>query len=251
MEYTISQLAKMAKVSVRTLHYYDQIDLLKPAYHLVNGYRTYGEKELLLLQQILFFRELGFELRKIKKILKASHFNQMAALAAHRQVLEKKRERMGELIVTIDLTMKHLKGEITMDGKDIYQGFDQEKQEEYEKYLADNYGAENLIAESKKRTKDWKKEEWDAYFKESDLLYKAAVAALEEEKAVDSEEVQQLMGRHFKIIELFYDPTKEVYIGLGALYNKHPDFRKFFDKYHPELAPYLAKAMEVYAEQNL
>src|SRR5271156_622440 len=89
MAYTVQKLAKLSGVSVRTLHFYDEIGLLRPAYIETNGYRYYEEKELLLLQQILFFRELGFELKKIQKILGQSDFNKIAALTSHRQILEK------------------------------------------------------------------------------------------------------------------------------------------------------------------
>lgn len=91
MAYTVTKLAKISGVSVRTLHWYDRVGLLKPAYHGANGYRFYEEEQLLALQQILFFRELGFELKQIEKILKRSDFDRAKALSSHRQVLQKKR----------------------------------------------------------------------------------------------------------------------------------------------------------------
>jgi MerR family transcriptional regulator, thiopeptide resistance regulator len=135
MAYTVKQLSKLSGVSIRTLHFYDEIGLLKPAYHGENGYRYYEEKQLLLLQQILFFRELGFELKQIKKILGRSDFDQMSALSKHRQVLKKDLEKIRMLITTIDRTIKHLQGMKKMKDREIYWGFDSEKQAEYEKAL--------------------------------------------------------------------------------------------------------------------
>src|SRR3954452_22348665 len=105
MAYTVNSLAGISGVSVRTSHFYDEAGLLKPAYHGANGYRYYEEEQLLVLQQVLFFRELGFELKQIEAILKRSDFDRMAALNSHRKVLEKNVERTKKLIKTIDKTI--------------------------------------------------------------------------------------------------------------------------------------------------
>ena len=101
MAYTVKELATVSGVTVRTLHFYDEVGLLKPAYCAGNGYRYYEEKELLTLQQILFFRELGFELKQAKRILNRSDFDKHAALASHRLVLMKSLARTRELIKTV------------------------------------------------------------------------------------------------------------------------------------------------------
>src|ERR1700676_3781802 len=110
MAYTVKQVAAMSGVSVRTLHFYDETGLLNPAYYGANGYRFYEEPQLLTLQQILFYRELGFELKEIKRILDRADFENVAALESHRQVLEKNVTRTRTLIETIDKTIQHLKG---------------------------------------------------------------------------------------------------------------------------------------------
>src|ERR1700726_1405953 len=98
MAYTVKQVASMSGVSVRTLHFYDETGLLKPAYHGTNSYRFYEQPQLLTLQQILFYRELGFELKRIKEILSQRKFERVAALKSHRQVLEKNATRIHTLI---------------------------------------------------------------------------------------------------------------------------------------------------------
>src|SRR4029434_7895557 len=146
-------VAAMSGVSVRTLHFYDEVGLLKPAYHGANGYRFYEEPQLLALQQILFYRELGFELKQIKEILARSDFDKVAALKSHRKVLRKNLARTRELIATIDKTIKHLKGTRKMKKEELFVGFSPEEQAKHEQYLIDRFGEgmRDGIAESKKK----------------------------------------------------------------------------------------------------
>src|SRR5438094_2941070 len=123
MAYTVKQVAAMSGVSVRTLHFYDETGLLKPAYCGANGYRFYEEPQLLTLQQILFYRELGFELKQIKRILGRADFEIVAALQSHRKVLQKNLTRTRRLIETIDKTIKHLKGTKKMKSEEMFAGF--------------------------------------------------------------------------------------------------------------------------------
>src|SRR3982074_3786229 len=123
MGYTVKQVAAMSGVSVRTLHFYDETGLLKPAYHGANGYRFYEEPQLLTLQQILFYRELGFELKQIKRILGRADFKKVAALQSHRKVLKKNLTRTRSLIETIDKTIKRVKGTKKMKSEEMFVGF--------------------------------------------------------------------------------------------------------------------------------
>src|SRR5262249_47303229 len=147
MAYTVKELAQLSGTSVRTLHFYDEIGLLKPARVGENQYRYYEDDQLLALQQILFFRELGFELKKIQAIVGRPSFDRVEALRAHRQVLLRERTRMGKLIRTIDQTVAKLNGgksmKTKMKDKDLYQGFAPEKQAEYEEYIKNKSGVDN------------------------------------------------------------------------------------------------------------
>jgi len=256
MSYTVSKLSKISGVSVRTLHWYDEVGLLKPAYHGQNGYRYYEEEQLLTLQQILFFRELDLSLEEIRRILGGSAFDKMRALSIHKKALQNSLVRTKKLIKTIDKTLLHLKGETTMEHSELYYGFDSEKQKTYEKELKQilkekNYQGEDLIEESRKRTKNWKKEDWSDVKKVSDTIYHDLAKAIGDGMSPDSDEVQTILEKHFAMIRRFYEPTKEVYLGLSEMYVEHPDFRKFYDAYHPELAEFLKKAMQIYAENRL
>jgi DNA-binding transcriptional MerR regulator len=123
MAYTVKQVAELSGVSVRTLHFYDETGLLKPAYVGANGYRFYEEPQLLTLQQILFYRELELELKQIKQVLGRAEFERVAALESHRQVLEEKLTRTRSLLGTIDKTIAHLKGREQMTTEEMFAGF--------------------------------------------------------------------------------------------------------------------------------
>lgn len=253
MSYTVKKLAKISGVSKRTLHWYDEIGLLKPAHYGANGYRYYEEEQLLLLQQILFFRELGFHLNDIQSMLNSTDFDKVRALSAHKQTLEETMNRTQELIHTIDKTILHLTGEQTMQDKDLYAGFDLEKQKEYEQFLAKYYGtvAEDLIHESKKRTLQWDKRDWEDVKQEGNEIYKALEVCIDKGLNSEAEEVQALIHKHYKMIERFYDVSKDVYVGLAQLYCEHPDFRKYYEAHHPKMAEFIAEAMRVYAHKSL
>lgn len=253
MRYSVKQLTKLSGVSVRTLHWYDQIGLLKPDFYASNGYRYYAEKDLLLLQQILFFKELGFPLKEIQKLLDLDGFDQVKALQAHKVFLKNEIDRKNKLLETIDKTILHLKGTEKMTDKELYYGFDSARQKEYEQYLVKFYGheAEQLLVESHKRTAKWDKDEWDDVKSKGDALHKALAVMIEQGLKPSSPEVQKLIYAHFEMQNRFYDLTKEVYIGLAKLYAEHPNFRKFFDVYHPDMVEFIGEAMRFYVAQNL
>src|SRR5690349_3384658 len=127
---TVKQVAKISGVSVRALHHYDRIGLLKPALIGTNRYRYYGRDELLRLQQILLHRELGIPLDEIGTILDAPGFDRLAALRSQRERLAGQAERYAELVRTIDRTIASLNGDTTMENADLYKGITPEKQAE-------------------------------------------------------------------------------------------------------------------------
>lgn len=251
--HTVNQVAKLSGVSVRTLRFYDEIGLLKPAFYGENGYRYYEKDQLLALQQILFYRELGIELAKIQKILANPHFDKASALRSHREQLAKEAERAQVLIRTIDKTLAHLEEDVPMKGDEMYLGFDPKKQAEYEREAIERWGesARKHIEESKRRTKDWTKEDFERVKQDYDELHHAFAKALSKGAAPETAEVQSLVKRHFEVVSRFWTPTRESYIGLGQTYGEHPNFRKLYDGYHPKLAEFMAKAMNVFAEKEL
>lgn len=255
MVYTVTKLAKISGVSVRTLHWYDKVDLLKPAYHGANGYRYYEEEQLLMLQQILFFRELGFELNQIEKILRRSDFDKMKALSSHRQVLQKNVERTKKLIKTIDRTIEHLKGNKTMKDHEMYLGFSNEKQEEYQKYLINRFGdkIEDSIKESNEKVKNMSKEDFEKSKKEWVHILDDLSKLWKKEARASSSEVQKIIRRHYEWLKKYWTPDRASYAGVGEGYTgfEWKDAFKPYDPEHPKFAGFFAEGIKVFAEKEL
>lgn len=255
MGYTVMKLAKLSGVSIRTLHWYDKIGLLKPAYHGTNGYRFYGEEQLLLLQQILFFRELGFELKQIQAILKRSDFDRMSALSSHRQVLQKNVERTKKLIKTIDRTIEHLKGIKKMNDKEMYLGFSKEKQEEYQKYLVNRFGdkIKDSIEESRERSKNMSREFSEKTKQDWVHILDDLSKQWEKQASPETLEVQKIIRRHYEWLKQFWTPDRDSYAGMGEGYAgfEWKDAFKSYDQEHPKFALFLARAMKIFADRNL
>ncbi|TAJ68453.1 MAG: MerR family transcriptional regulator [Phenylobacterium sp.] len=253
--YTVSEVAKLSGVSVRTLHHYDDIGLLKPADVGANGYRYYGKDELLRLQQILFHRELGFPLDEIGRVLDAPDFDRVAALTAHRTRLQAQARRTRRLVRTIDDTLAALQGATTMDDKAMYRGFDPEKQAKQEAWLVDRYGPEirKSIDAVKTVQKDWKQADFDAAQAEIAGIEAGFVCALADGLPADSAPVQALTGRHRDwIANQWPQPvTRAAYKNLAALYGEHPDFHARYEAQAAGMTEYLQAAMLAFAEREL
>jgi MerR family transcriptional regulator, thiopeptide resistance regulator len=252
MPCTIKILATMSGVSVRTLHFYDEVGLLKPAHIGGNGYRYYEEPQLLKLQQILFYRELGFELKQIKQILGKPSFDRIAALESHRKVLKKNLTRTWELIQTVERTLEHLKGTKKMKTNELFTGFSPEEQAGHEQYLLDRFGegAAKGIAQTKRKVKKWTKSDWEKSGIEFNAICGDLVALLNREIPNDSSEVQSVIRRHYQWLQQFWKPTRESYAGHSQLI-VDSDLRRAYEAHHKELPEYMGAAMRIFAESEL
>lgn len=252
--HTVKQVARLSGVSVRTLHHYDQIGLLKPACVGANGYRYYGREELLRLQQILFHRELGFSLEEIGRTLDAAGFDKAAALRAHRAKLEAETKRYRELMRTIDQTLASLKGEAKMEEKAMYRGFDPEKQAGYEKELVEKHGPamQGHIDHAKAGMDGWKQADFDAMQAEAEAIEAGMAKALVDGLPVDSAAVQGLMRRQHAWVSKGWNREAPLaaFKGLGEMYLADPRFRERYDGRQARLAEYMAAAMAAYAERR-
>jgi DNA-binding transcriptional MerR regulator len=247
MAYTVQKLASLSRVSVRTLHHYDEIGLLKPAYVGGNGYRYYGQEQLLLLQQILFFRNLGFELKKIREIVKKGDFDRIAALHSHRKMLMRELEKTRELIETIDNTIKHLQGKKKMKDNQFFKGLNSPKQKEYEKYLIDSgrHTAKELEV-GRKRLEKWQPKDWEKVQAEWEDLLKDYVSSIE--KGPNSPEALTCVKRHLQYLRRFgIETKKEELVEKAHFYLGHPDWKKVFDAHNPKLQVFILAAVEAYA----
>lgn len=256
MAYTVKQLSEISGVTVRTLHFYEEQGLLNPSYYGANGYRYYEEKELLQLQQILFFKKLGFPLKQIGKILGRSDFDQLTALYSHKKTLTREWEKIGELLKTIDNTIKHIQGKKKMKDKEMFEGFNITlvKARKDQSYSA----AEQLVVESvkhpTKNAEDVKKRGktyYDNVNKTAQTLFKEIIGCIERGLDPSSTEVQRIVKKHHAFVEQTSNTTQEVYKAMAQLYVEHPEFRKQLDPYHPELANFMAEGMRVFADKEL
>jgi len=244
--YTVKQLSTLAGVTPRTLHHYDQIDLLKPESVGENGYRYYGEKSLLQLQQILFYRELGFSLESIREMLGRPEFQVLDALEEHRESLRGRVRRLERLIQTVDKTIQHLKGEDFMSAKGLFEGFSEEQQEEYAKQAEQMYDPET-VRESNRKWKSYSAEKKQAILDEGKQVYLDMIAAMPE--GADSPEVQAIVERWQKHMDYFWTPSLDQLVGLATMYGQSPDFKANFDQMHPDLADFMREAVELYVKR--
>lgn len=253
MTYTVKQVAKMANISVRTLHWYDEIGLLKPAYVGHNGYRYYEEEQLLKLQQILFYRELSFSLDEIERVMTSSPLNKVEALEAHKKALKDRLDQTQGLITTIEKTIAHIKGERKMRMEELFYDFDSDRQKEYEEYIRqhpDKYDPRH-IAEARKRTKDWTDQDMGQFKEKLNKINEEIVAAIEAGVAPDSSQGQILARKQYDWICRCWTPDRESFKALASSYVEHEGFRAFYDAYHPQAATFLAKAMKTFADKRL
>jgi DNA-binding transcriptional MerR regulator len=249
--YTVRQVAKIANITVRTLHHYDALGLLTPTSRSAAGYRLYGEADLLRLQQILFFRELGFPLEQIGTIIEDPHFDQVRALEHHRRMLRAQVTRLERLLETVDKTITRLtEDNMGMTDAELYEGFSQEQIDRYKREAREQYG-DQVVEESERRVKGMSKEHWTAVNAEGDAATRAIAELAEQGRAPGDPDVQRHVARHYAWVDHFWHPTPEAYAGLGQLYAEHPEFRAFYDKYRPGLADFLSAAMTIYSEQSM
>jgi DNA-binding transcriptional MerR regulator len=243
--YTVKQLADLAGVTPRTLHYYDEIGLLEPTTVGENGYRYYDDAALFRLQQVLFFREMDVDLMLIKKILDRPEFDQVSALQKHRQALQNEVDRLRGLIQTVDATILHLTGEVNMSKKNIFEGFSQEKQKQYEEEAVNQWG--DSARESHRLWNSYSEEKKAAIMQEGSDIYQQIIANMH--LGPVSPEIQGLLVRWHQHLRYFYEPSIEVLGGLGDMYHDHPDFNATFTAMHPDLPGFLKKAIAVYVDE--
>ncbi len=248
-DYTVGKLAALAGVSVRTLRLYDERGIVMPSGRTSAGYRLYGDADLLRLQQALFYRELGFSLDGIAKALNTPGYDNVAALKRHRRLLELKAARLATLMATIDRTVSDLMGEEAMlSDKDLYEGFDDETIERYEREAKDAWGGGKAYEQSRKRLRNMGKDEWAHIKARGEDIASAFADAFKAGVAADSAAALGLCARWVEHLRAFYEPSPEMVAGLGAMYADHAEFRAYYESKAPGLADWLKPAMAAYAE---
>lgn len=241
-------VSELSGVSVRTLHHYDNIGLLRPSRRTENGYRDYSDRDLDRLQQILLFRACGFSLENIQTLLDSPSFDRKKAFLLQKKMLVHEKERIDAMLATLEKSMQSMKGEISMSSEEKFKGFDF-SQNPYEEEARRLWG-EVTVEKSKARIKSLSKEEKEGVADQMDALF-CELSALRAE-APDSEAAQMAMERMFQYFNENFGNiyTPEMFAGLGKMYVCDSRFVENIDKYGDGLAAFLEKAMSVYAENH-
>lgn len=247
MDMKVKDVAEMVGVSIRTLHHYDQIGLLTPNETTDSGYRLYSEEDLDKLQQILFFKELDFPLKEIKRIIHSSSFNKKETLILQRKMLIAKRNRINTMIETIDKTIKHIVGEIQMTHEERFVGINF-SHKEYEKEARERWGNQSVNKVNtalEKMTKDEHKglaEKWDSIFNKLSLLRDQSPKSIEVQLAI--KDWYEFLNEHFGKY------STNAFYGLSQLYINDERFSKNIDQYGNGLTRFMSEAMKVFSENH-
>ncbi|MRX74410.1 MerR family transcriptional regulator [Bacillus lacus] len=251
MFYQVKEVAEYAGISVRTLHHYDEIGLLKPSSVTEAGYRQYTEENLERLQQILFLKEVGFSLKDITEIIDAPGFNRRTALKSHKRVLMEKKKRLEQMINTIEDTIAAMEGGEKVQGENLFKGLSLKEvkdiQEKYQEEVKEKYNSA-VIEDSLRRTSSYSHEQWTGILEKSEAIWRALADRMDQKPSAP--EVQQLIGKWRELITTYYyDCTLEIFRGLGEIYAADERFIKNIDRYGNGLAKFMSEAIHVYCDQ--
>ncbi|WP_083089653.1 MerR family transcriptional regulator [Clostridium septicum] len=248
--YKIKEVATMAGISVRTLHYYDEINLLKPNFINKSGYRVYSKDDIERLHQILFFKELSFSLNEIKNIVNNPNFDKVEVLKIQKELLLRKRNRLDEIINSISDILSNSNN--SLDYNERFKVFNMKEIEEfkkkYEKEVREKY-PKKIVDECNKKTNKYNKDDWKKIQDNADEIFNSLAKLMDSNPSC--EEVQNLIEEYRNhITSNFYQCTIEIYRGLGELYVTDERFIKFYDKYKKDLANFIKEAIDIYCNKN-
>ena len=241
MNMHIKEFAGAAGVSVRTLHYYDEIGLLKPAYvDGQTGYRFYDERSLLRMQEILFYRELDFPLSDIRRMMLAPNYDKTKALKEQKDLLILKKERLERLISAVDGAMK---------GENVMSAFDNSELEQYKAEAKEKWGKTEAYKEYTEKTKNHSKDQFAGMAEGLNALFGEFAACRQAGETPDSAPVQTLVKKlQDYITENYYICTREILAGLGQMYVLDERFQKNIDQNGEGTAAFASAAIKIYCE---
>lgn len=251
--YSIKELSEISGVSTRTLRYYDEIDLLSPSCVNESRYRYYGEYEVMLLQQILFYKERGLDLNSIKKIIYQKDFDVLGALEEHLLVLKKKYNQMAQMIDVLTKTIALMKGEKEMGKEEMFVAFKKqmihENEQKYGKEIREKYG-DTSIDESNRKMLNMTQEQWDEFQILEKTIKEQLKNSVINSDPVDSELAKGIVINHKKWLMMTWNTYKvEAHKGLASMYVLDERFRLYYDHECDGCAEYLKKAILYWAEK--
>ena len=252
MEYSIKKLSEIAGVSTRTLRYYYEIGLLKPARASSSGHRIYGKKQVDILQQILFYKELGMSLDEIKEIIQNPNFDRINALKEHKIKLLEKRKQIDMLLDNVERTLLSVDVGGRRIDKEKFKGFKKsvidENEKKYGKEIRSKYGDETIDKSNEKFMKMSEEE-----YNEAEALAKEIIEQLIEAKKIgdpSSKEAKALAELHKKWLCIYWDKySKEAHVGVAQMYVYDERFKEYYDKHGDGLAEFLRDAIVEYTSR--
>ncbi|WP_429845067.1 MerR family transcriptional regulator [Brevibacillus sp. FIR094] len=252
MEYTVQKLGLLAGVSTRTLRYYDEIELLKPARVNSSGYRIYGQQEVDRLQQILFYRELGVSLEEIREILDSPTFDADLALREHREKLLERRAQLDALIANVDLTLAQREGTKTMSDKQKFEGFKQklidDNEAQYGEEIRSKYGSDQ-VDKSNQKIKGMTEQEYAALEQLNEKLHETLAQAFATGDPAH-ELAQKAADLHRQWLSFYWDSySKDAHASVAQMYVEDPRFTAYYDKEQPGVAEFLRDAVVIYTSK--
>lgn len=247
---TVSEVARLAGVTVRTLHHYDEIGLLRPSHRTDAGYRSYTTPNLERLHEILFWRELGFALDEIRVLVDGPGHDRGAALRRQRELLYRKAARVEALIGAVEDALAACQGGCAMSGEEMFEVFGDFDPQQYEEEIRQRWSGP-LLDESRRRVSRYRKEDWQAIEEEGEAIAQEFGRLLAAGEAAGDTAAMDLAERHRAHIDRwFYPVSYEVHTGLGEMYVADPRFTAYWDGYEPGLAVFVRDAVAANATRN-
>ncbi|MEV1016912.1 MerR family transcriptional regulator [Micromonospora sp. NPDC049801] len=248
MAYTVGQVAKIAGVTVRTLHHYDEVGLLSPSGRTSTGYRRYDDTDLQRLQLVLYYRELGFPLEEITAIIDDPAADPAAHLRRQHELLTVRIKRLQEMVTAIEFAMEASKLNIQLTPEERFEVFGDFKPEEYEAEAEQRWGGTDAYRESNRRASRYGKEDWLRIKAENEDWGRRIVALMASGAPADGPEAMDLAEEHRQIISRwFYECSYEVQTGLADMYMADERFTAYYEKIAPGLAAYISEAIHANA----
>lgn len=244
MRLTVSEMAQLCSVSVRTLHHYDHLGLLHPGEVAESGYRYYGENEICRLRQILYYRELDFSLQQIRELLSAPNYDAAEAMRDQRVLLEQKRRRLDRIIALLD---EDLRGGLSMN----FGGFDAVELEQSRKaYVTEakqRWGNTQAWQESEEREKGRTCADRERMNEGMNGIFRRAASLRLSDPAAPEAQALVRDWQGF-ISKNCYSCTDEILAGLGAMYTQDERFRENLDRFGEGTAAFLSAAIREYCK---
>ena len=253
MSYTVGQLARAAGVTVRTLHHYDESGLLRPSGRTSSGYRQYGDDDVTRLQQILYYRELGFPLDEIATLLDDPHADPVEHLRRQHELLTARIHRLQAIVASVELNLEARQMGINLTPEEMLEVFGEDytaKHAEYAAEAEERWGDSDPWKESQRRTRKYSKDDWQQAKAEGEAATARLITAMQAGLPADSEEAMDAAeALRQQITRWFYDCSHAMHRGLADMYLQDPRFTKTYEDMAPGLAQYVHDAIHANADR--